>query len=317
MSAPAAVAPGRTALSAAATLSVEPAPGRQRLRWSQAWPVVIRATGPDRVHLVHGAGGPLGGDDFSLDVDVLAGASLRLRSAGVTLVQPAHAGADAGPAHWRVTAQVGAGGRLDWAPEPTVVCDGGHLRSRLRVRLAADAGAVVREMVVLGRHGQRGGRYRGELVVDVAGEPLLAHTTELDGADDVLSGPGGTAGARAVGTLLLAGRAAVEAQADGAGAEAAGVRWAWTELAGPGRLLVAVGEPGAVGALLDRQASLAIGAPHPKTAGGGLRRVPRRTDDSGPHERIGPRPSPSAGLSTVRHDALARCLPPTHHRRRP
>jgi urease accessory protein len=194
---------------------------------------------------------------------VRAGASLRLRSAGVTLVQPAHGGAAPGPAHWRVTAEVGAGGRLDWAPEPTVVCDGAALRSRLRVRLAADAGAVVRELVVLGRHGQRGGRYRGELVVDVAGAALLAHTTELDGADAVLSGPGGTAGARAVGTLLLAGCAAAEARVDVAGAEAAGVRWAWTELDGPGRLLVAVGEAGAVGALLDRQASLVTGSPRP------------------------------------------------------
>jgi urease accessory protein len=257
MSAPPAAATGRTALSAAASLSVGPAPGRQQLRWSQAWPVLIRATGPDRVHLVHGAGGPLGGDDFSLDVEVLAGASLSVRSAGVTLVQPARTGAVAGPAHWRVAAEVGAGARLDWAPEPTVVCDGGAMRSRLRVRLAADAAAVVRELVVLGRHGQRGGRYRGELVVDVAGEPLLAHTTELDGADGELSGPGGTAGARAVGTLLLAGGAAAGERCGEPGGEVAGVRWAWTELAGPGRLLVAVGEAGAVGAQLDLQGSLA------------------------------------------------------------
>ncbi|MCO1658761.1 urease accessory protein UreD [Pseudonocardia humida] len=268
MSAPPAAPTGRTALTAAATLRAEPAAGRPRLRWSQAWPVVIRATGADRVHLVHGAGGPLGGDDFSLDVEVLAGASLRVRSAAATLVQPGAAG---GPARWGVAADVGAGGFLDWAPEATVVCDGATMRSRLRVRLDATAGAVLRELVVLGRHGERGGRHRGELLVDVAGEPLIAHTTELDGADEVLRGPGGTAGARAVGTLLVAGTAhtaphtgthmATHAVADAAapaaerGGEAPGVRWAWTELAGPGRLLVAVGEPGAVGAQLDRQAS--------------------------------------------------------------
>ena len=59
--------------------------------------------------------------------------------------------------------------------------------------------------MVLGRHGERGGRYRGELRVDVGGEPLLAHRTLLDGADPALCGPAGTAGARAVGTLVLAG----------------------------------------------------------------------------------------------------------------
>ncbi|WP_214408252.1 urease accessory protein UreD [Pseudonocardia lacus] len=255
-------APGRTALTAAAALRVGPAPGRQRLSWSQAWPVVVRATGADRVHLVHGAGGPLGGDDFSLDVEVLAGASLCVRSAAVTLVQPAGAAATA-PAHWRVAAEVGGGGWLDWAPEPTVVCDGAAMCSRLRVRLAADAGAVLREQVVLGRHGQRGGRHRGELVVEVGGEALLAHTTELDGADDVLRGPGGTAGSRAVGTLLLAGYAAVAPAPQHPAGEAPGVRWAWTELAGPGRLLIAVGEPGAVGAQLDRQTPPRPAGPQP------------------------------------------------------
>jgi urease accessory protein len=133
------------------------------------------------------------------------------------------------------------------------------MRAGLRVRLDGSAGAVLRELVVLGRHGQRGGRHRGELLVDVAGEPLLAHTTELDGTDPVLCGPGGTAGARAVGTLLLAGRACAAAPPPERGGETAGVRWAWTELAGPGRLLLAVGEPGAVGALLDRQAHLVPG----------------------------------------------------------
>jgi urease accessory protein len=246
---------GRAALTAAAQLSVERAGGRQRLRWSQAWPVVMRATAADRVHLVHGAGGPLGGDAFSLDVQVGSGAVLRLRSAAVTLVQPAAGGAAAGPARWDVSAQVGPDGLLDWAPEPTVVCAGAAIESRLRVRLDAGAGAVLRELGVLGRHGERGGRYRGELRVDVAGEPLLAHTTLLDGADDALGGPGGTAGARAVGTLVLAGTAAADARgAEGAG-ERPGVRWAVSELAGPGRIVVAVGEPGAVTAVLNAQAA--------------------------------------------------------------
>jgi urease accessory protein len=154
----------RTALTAAARLGVEPGPGRQRLHWSQAWPVVLRATGADRVHLVHGAGGPLGGDVFSLDLALAAGAVLRMRSAASTLVQPARVdpgATDPGPAHWTVTAEVGPGALLDWAPEATVVCTGAAIESRLRVRVAEGGGAVLRELVVLGRHGERGGRYRG------------------------------------------------------------------------------------------------------------------------------------------------------------
>jgi len=131
---------------------------------------------------------------------------------------------------------------------------------------------------VLGRHGGVGGRYRGRLDVSVDGNPLLAHTTLLDGADPALCGPGGTGGARAVGTLILVDavrptsvdEAAVGGAAVGGAAvrgargapggaappgdppqgEREGVRWAWTELAGPGRALFAVGEPGAVIALL-------------------------------------------------------------------
>jgi urease accessory protein len=251
----------RTALTAAAELCVEPGAGRQLLRWSQAWPVVLRATGPDRVHLVHGAGGPLGGDEFSLDLAVAAGAVLRMRSAASTLVQPAAVRPDEpepGPARWTVTAAVGAGGLLDWGPEPTVVCTGAAIESRLHVRIAEGAGAVLRELVVLGRHGERGGRYRGELLVEVGGEPLLAHTTVLDGLDDVLGGPGGTAGARAVGTVVFAGTAA--GALDTAG-ERPGARWASTELAGPGRLLVAVGGAAQVRELLDAVAPPTVPAP--------------------------------------------------------
>lgn len=234
----------RDGLTAAATLTAERDGSRPRIRWSHAWPVILRPTGAEQVHLVHGAGGPLGGDVLSLDVRVGAGAALRVRSAGATLVQP---GRGADPARWDTAVTAGAGGRLDWAPEPAIVTDGAAFEVSLRVALAAGASAAVREIVVLGRHGCPGGRYRGRLAVTLDGAPLLAHTTVLDGADPALSGPAGTAGARAVGTLLLAGGSAFPS---GAG-ERPGVRWAWSALDGPGVLLLAVGDPGAVTALLD------------------------------------------------------------------
>lgn len=242
-------APGthRDGLTAAATLTVDRDGGRPRIRWSHAWPVVLRPTGDEQVHLVHGAGGPLGGDVLSLGVTVGAGTALRVRSAGATMVQP---GRGAEPARWDTTVDVGAGGRLDWAPEPTVVTDGAAFDTSLRIALAGDATAVVREIVVLGRHGRTGGRYRGRLDVTVGDYPLLAHTTLLDGADPALRGPAGTAGSRAVGTLLVAGD---PGDRRGAG-EVSGVRWAWTALDGPGALLLAVGDPGPVTTLLDEAA---------------------------------------------------------------
>ena len=298
---------GTVGLSATATVAADLEGGRPRIRWTQAWPIVLRPTGNAQVHLVHGAGGPLGGDVLALDVRVGTGAALAVRSAGATIVQP---GRGSVPARWDFDVVVGAGGSVDWAPEPTVVTDGADYRTSLRINLGVGARAIVREVVVLGRHGGVGGRYRGRLDVSVDGNPLLAHTTLLDGADPALCGPGGTAGARAVGTLIFidavrptavgeaavgeaaVGEAAVgEAALRGAAVGAAGgrvtvggvavggtavggaagaggalggaaspsdpaqgeregVRWAWTDLAGPGRALFAVGEPGAVIALL-------------------------------------------------------------------
>ena len=126
--------------------------------------------------------------------------------------------------------------------------DRAALESAMRVTLAAGAAATVRETVVLGRHGQRGGRYVGSTHVVVDDVPLLAHTTVLDGADAALCGPAGTAGARAVGTLVRAGALPLPAAAAG---ESEGVRWAWTPLDGPGAVLLAVGTPAAVTAVLD------------------------------------------------------------------
>jgi urease accessory protein len=165
------------------------------------WPVVLRPTGVDeRVRLVHAAGGPLGGDDLALSVDVGPGARLAVHSAGATLVQPG-AATDA-PARWPVELRVGTGARVHRA----LVSDGAGMESTVRIVLAADAVVTLREIVVLGRHGQRGGRYAGTTHVAVDGA-LLAHTTLLDGADPGLCGPAGTGGARAVGTLVRAGAA--------------------------------------------------------------------------------------------------------------
>ena len=65
-----------------------------------------------------------------------------------------------------------------------------------------DGGSLrVREEVILGRHGEVGGAYRGRLRVDVGGAPLLRHELVLDGAD-----PATTAvAARASGSILTVG----------------------------------------------------------------------------------------------------------------
>ncbi len=211
--------------------------GRQRMRWTASPPVVLRRTGPARAHLVAAAGGPLGGDELELRIQVGEGAELTMGSAGATVSQPGRPGS--GAARWTVVADLEPGARLHWTPEPTVVCDGAELHASMRVRVAEGARALVCEQVWLGRHGQLGGRYRGALSVDHAGRALLRHTTVLDGADPGLCGPGGTAGGRVMTTLLGAG--CEPPPEDPVTGEREDVRWARHQLAGPGWLVVAVG----------------------------------------------------------------------------
>lgn len=235
-------------MRAGARLDVDPGAGAgaAHLRWRSVPPVVLRPTGADRVHLVHAAGGPLGGDDLALTLRLGAAGPLRVRSAGATVVQSGPA-----PARWSVTADIADGALLDWAPEPTVVCDGAELRSDIRLTVHRGGAAIVREEVVLGRAGQRGGRYRGGLCVAVDGEPVLAHTLLLDGADPALSGPAGGGGARSMGALLVVGEHLAGPPQDAG--ERPGLRWACSALDGPGRLLTVLGDSAAaVSALLDR-----------------------------------------------------------------
>ncbi|HWN32810.1 MAG TPA: urease accessory protein UreD [Pseudonocardia sp.] len=257
----------------------------QRISWRAEPPVVLRRTGPSQLHLVQAAGGPLGGDQLRLRLRLAAGTELTLATAAATVAQPGRPGA--GPASWTVTAELAEGARLRWLPEPTVVCDGAELHASLRLTMADGASALVREQVQLGRHGQRGGRYRGLLAADYAGTPLVRHSTVLDGADPGLTGPGGTGGQRLVGTLLgagavvgagagaVVGAGAVEAR-EGAPApvgECAGLRWARHELAGPGWLVVALGtDPVALSQVLSGAMSMAsmasMAEPHPTIAAG-------------------------------------------------
>ncbi len=222
---------------ARAELTVERGPVAACLRWRCAPPVVLRQTGSNRMHLVGAAGGPLGGDDLALDVHLGAGATLQLRSAAATVVQ---AGGHPAAAQWTMVAALAAGAALDWHPEPTVVCDGAELRSRMTVEIQLGAQATLREVVVLGRASQAGGRYYGELAIDFDGAPLLNHALLLDGADPVLAGPAGAGGARVVGMLAAVGEG-IEGPPLDAGEEP-GLRWACSALDGPGWLLLALGD---------------------------------------------------------------------------
>ena len=185
--------------ASAALVAERGADGTTRLpvQRSQA-PLILRRT-PEAVYLVGGAAGPLGGDILELRIEVRAGAALRLRTAAAAVALPGRNGQES---VLSVTISVAAGGRLEYLPEPTVAADGARHRTDIRVDLAAGAALVLRDEVILGRHGERGGACRTRLRADLAGVPLLRHELDVSGVDEVSLGPAVLAGQRTAGSLL-------------------------------------------------------------------------------------------------------------------
>jgi urease accessory protein len=200
--APAARAPRNRIVASAAIEAVAGPGGTTRLPvLASQVPLVLRRT-PDAVYLVGGAAGPLGGDSLSLRISVGPGAFLRLRSAAASIALP---GLDGLESVLRVTVTVAAGGRLEYLPEPLVATDGARHATLVSVSLAAGASLLLRDELLLGRHGEAGGAARSVLRADYDGRPLLRHAVEVSGSDPVSRGPAVLAGHRGVGTLLLAG----------------------------------------------------------------------------------------------------------------
>jgi urease accessory protein len=206
-------------MRATAALGVEAValPGgavRSRIRTlrSQA-PLMLRPTHPkgpepwtgddagaSRVCLAAGAAGPIGGDAYTLDVEVGAGSSLVLREISASLLLP---GPHAEQSTLRTTVQVGAGATLVWLPEPMIAARGCHHRTDVRVELAAGARLVLREELLLGRHGEQPGAVAARVRIRLDGRPLLHQ--------DLTLGPGAvgwdsaavTGGRRAFGSLVV------------------------------------------------------------------------------------------------------------------
>jgi urease accessory protein len=228
---------------AVAELVAEAGPGgslRLPVQRSQA-PLVLRRTA-DAVYLVSGAAGPLGGDTLELRIEVRAGATLRLRTVAAAVALPGRYGEES---RLSVTATVGPGARLEYLPEPTVAADGARHRTEVTVRLAAEATLLLRDEVLLGRHGERGGACRTRLAVDRDGargwRPLLRHELDVSGTDAASFGPAVLAGHRAAGTLLSV--EPVEAGVIDGASGAGGVVEPWVAvmpLAGPGVLVTAL-----------------------------------------------------------------------------
>jgi urease accessory protein len=150
------------------------------------------------LYVVGSAFSPLGGDELRLDIEVDAGASLTVRTVAASVAQPSPSGL---PSRLTVAARVGEGATLRWLPEPGIATAGAVHETVSVLDLADDAEVVWREEVILGRHGEAGGKWHTRWRVTRAGLPLLVQDTAIGGPD--WSSPAVGNNARATGSLLL------------------------------------------------------------------------------------------------------------------
>lgn len=256
-------------MNAACRIAVDRGPGG-RTRFgllNGSGPLTPRRTGPQRVHLVAAAGGPLGGDDYTLDIRVGPGARLEVCSAAASIVLAAGPGR---PSRLTVRAEVAEGGQLELNPAPVVLSNRGLHRASTTIAVADGARLVARELVVLGRSGETGGQGSFATSLDVAGRPALRQTVRL--APDASSrGPAVLAGGRALGQLLLVRPDAATDVPGGTRSE----RAAWLPLAVPGCAVFTVTavDPADAVACLDREVAELMGSDPTTSAptGSGLR----------------------------------------------
>lgn len=118
----------------------------------------------------------LGGDRVRIEVQVGPGCTLDLVDVGGTVAYPTQATAS----QWLIDAHVAEGGVLLWQGLPFVVAEGADVRRRTDIHLGVGATVLLRETLVLGRHGEVGGRVRSEMHVADADGPLLVEHLEVD-----------------------------------------------------------------------------------------------------------------------------------------
>lgn len=146
------------------------------------------------VALVAGGAMLLGGDHVVVSVRVDPGCALTLTDVGGTVAYDGAGNA----CRWDAEIRLGPGACLTWAGLPFVVADGADVRRTTTARLGSDARLTLRETVVLGRSGERGGRI--DLRTDVADDvgPILVEELTASGDRPV---PGVLGGHTVIDTL--------------------------------------------------------------------------------------------------------------------
>lgn len=179
----------------------------------------LRQAGSSKILFPHGkgprlqavwlntAGGITGGDRFDLDLHAGEETCAVLTSQAAERVYRA---ADATPGRVTNRLWAGAGARIDWLPQETILYDGAALDRRLEIALDEGAACLACETLIFGRAamGERVRRLhlRDRMDVRIGGRLVYADRLRLDGdAAAALERAHVAGGGGAVATLVLAG----------------------------------------------------------------------------------------------------------------
>ncbi|PYE87327.1 urease accessory protein UreD [Phyllobacterium leguminum] len=131
--------------------------------------------------LINTAGGLTGGDVLDWRFDAGEGTALTLTTQACEKIYKA----SAGTATVGTTITVGAGARVDWLPQETILFDNASLTRRLEVDLAPKAEFLAVEAVILGRKAMgetmQSGLFRDRWRIRRAGRLIHAEETRMAG----------------------------------------------------------------------------------------------------------------------------------------
>jgi len=174
-------ASGRITLDAKASGGVT-----RRARVHEAGSLRVRfpnvADGALEAVIVNTGGGMTGGDRFSIGIAVDEDARLVAGTAAAEKIYRS-TGRDA---EVDISIKIGAGGRLAWLPQETILFDRARLSRRITVDLAANASLLMAEAVVFGRtamgEAMQAGHWSDHWRVRRGGKLVFAENARLDGA---------------------------------------------------------------------------------------------------------------------------------------
>jgi urease accessory protein len=191
----------------------EPATAGTRLDFRHDGPLRVLKSlfpeGPEVCHtvVVHPPGGVVGGDTLDIALSVAPGAHALLTTPGATRFYRS-GGARAAQL---VDARVADGARLEWLPLETLVHSGALADNRLRFELAPGAEMFGWDCVALGLPAADQPFVAGDYRHDIAVGPRWLERGRTAATDaELLDGPCGWAGHRALGTLWFAAGTALD-----------------------------------------------------------------------------------------------------------